>query len=239
MRLASFLSGQLGSRVHVYVCSSHATKPISTGAVAGVIAYEARCKTICPGTSTISNAQFATVGEGAVGVLAEPDDPPGGLTAHECDRDMTHRRIRLCAMPMPLSSLDMRHITYVDLTLFMLGCDHTRARGDDQVSEIVPKIEMCDCTLSTTEIQMALFIFFPAATPARGIPTQLGLGSNHRATRAGRCGCASRPGAGGAAQDGIHPRTQIDASGHRTAQISFPVRPSMIHPDLQWRSVTQ
>jgi len=31
----------------------------------------------------------------------------GGLTANECDRDMSHRRIGLGAMPMPFTGLDM------------------------------------------------------------------------------------------------------------------------------------
>jgi hypothetical protein len=46
------------------------------------------------------------------------------MTAHKRDRDVTHRGIRFGAMPVPLTRLDMHNITYIDLTLFMLGGDH-------------------------------------------------------------------------------------------------------------------
>jgi hypothetical protein len=45
---------------------------------------------------------------------------------------MPHRRIGLGAMPMAFTGLDMDNITHIDLVLFMLGCDHAGARGDDQ-----------------------------------------------------------------------------------------------------------
>ena len=56
----------------------------------------------------------------------------GGLTANECDRDMSHRRIGLGAMPMPFTGLDMHDITHINLTLFVFPRHHPGARGHDQ-----------------------------------------------------------------------------------------------------------
>jgi hypothetical protein len=56
---------------------------------------------------------------------------PGGLTANEGNRDMSHRRIGLGAVPMAFAGLDLHDVTDVDLALFMLGCHHAGARGHD------------------------------------------------------------------------------------------------------------
>jgi hypothetical protein len=55
-----------------------------------------------------------------------------GLTANGCNRDMPHRRVRLGAMPMAFTGLDMHDITDIDLALFVLRCHHAGARGHDQ-----------------------------------------------------------------------------------------------------------
>src|SRR5260370_14799509 len=57
---------------------------------------------------------------------------PSGLTPNQGDRDMTHRRIGLGAMPMAFAGLDMHDIADVDLTLFMLRRHHAGARRHDQ-----------------------------------------------------------------------------------------------------------
>jgi hypothetical protein len=55
-----------------------------------------------------------------------------GLTANECDRDMSHRRIALGAMPMPFTGLDMHYVTHINFTLFVFRRHHPGARGHDQ-----------------------------------------------------------------------------------------------------------
>src|SRR5262249_1275880 len=45
---------------------------------------------------------------------------------------MTHRRIRLGPVPMPLAGLDLHHVTDVDRNLLLFVCDIARAGGHDQ-----------------------------------------------------------------------------------------------------------
>jgi hypothetical protein len=52
---------------------------------------------------------------------------PGGLTADGRDGDMPHRRIRLRAMPVAFTGLDMHDITDIDLTLLTLRRHHAGA----------------------------------------------------------------------------------------------------------------
>ena len=56
----------------------------------------------------------------------------GGLAAGEGDRNMSHRRIGLGAMPMAFTGLYMHDVAYVDLALLALIRDHTGAGGYDQ-----------------------------------------------------------------------------------------------------------
>ena len=84
-----------------------------------------------------------------------------GLAANGCDGDMPHRRIGLGAMPMAFTGLDMHDIAHVDLALFMLVCDHARARGDDQHLVAVMRMPTRGATLA--EVHHAAIII-------RGIP---------------------------------------------------------------------
>ena len=56
----------------------------------------------------------------------------GGLPADQCDRDVPHRRIGLCAMPMAFTGLDVHDVTDIDFALLTLGCNHAGAGGHDQ-----------------------------------------------------------------------------------------------------------
>ena len=56
----------------------------------------------------------------------------GRLTADGRNRDMRHRRIRLGAMPVPLTCLDVHDIVDGYLTLFRVGCGHASAGCDHQ-----------------------------------------------------------------------------------------------------------
>jgi hypothetical protein len=55
----------------------------------------------------------------------------GRLTADGGNRDMRHRRIRLGAMPVPLTGLDVHDVTDRDFALFLLRCDDPRAGSDN------------------------------------------------------------------------------------------------------------
>src|SRR6266436_4497374 len=79
-----------------------------------------------------------------------------GLTANECDCDMSHRRIGLGAMPMAFTGLDMHDITHVDLTLFMLRCHHAGARGHDQ--QLVASMRMPSRGAPLAEVHHAAVI---------------------------------------------------------------------------------
>jgi hypothetical protein len=49
------------------------------------------------------------------------------LTANGRDRDMRHRRIRLCAVPVPFAGFDMYDVADGYLALFPLRRDHASA----------------------------------------------------------------------------------------------------------------
>src|SRR5271166_2047418 len=57
---------------------------------------------------------------------------PGRFAADRGDRDVTHRRIGLGAMPMTFASFDLHDITDIDLALFSLVGDQAGARDHDQ-----------------------------------------------------------------------------------------------------------
>src|SRR5580700_8097816 len=57
---------------------------------------------------------------------------PLGLAADGGDRDVTHRRVGLGAMPMAFAGLDVHDIADIDLFLFVLGRHHAGTRGHDQ-----------------------------------------------------------------------------------------------------------
>src|SRR5262249_60121448 len=75
---------------------------------------------------------------------------PLSLTANERDRNVPHGRVGLGAMPMALTSLDVRHVADVDLALFMLRCHDAGARSHDQ--DLIAIVDMPSRVAAPTEI---------------------------------------------------------------------------------------
>src|SRR5215469_16954354 len=77
-------------------------------------------------------ATTALRGHLMVAVPACQELPPSGFAADGGDRDVSHCRISLGAVPMALAGLYMHDIADIDLTLFALVRHHARARRHDQ-----------------------------------------------------------------------------------------------------------
>jgi hypothetical protein len=110
------------------------------GVVSGRPAAGALLNFVSPPDETVGRARQYRDAVGALGVQYRVGPmtscgrvrlSPGGLTANEGNRDVSHRRIGLGAVPMALAGLDLHDVTDVDLALFMLGCHHAGARGHD------------------------------------------------------------------------------------------------------------
>jgi hypothetical protein len=84
-----------------------------------------------------------------------------GLTANGRDRDVPHRCVRLGAMPMAFTGLDMHDVTDIDLSLFMLRRHHAGARSDHQ--DLVAVMGMPSGGAAVAEVHHA-------AVVVRGIP---------------------------------------------------------------------
>src|SRR5215475_11592254 len=75
---------------------------------------------------------------------------PLGLAANERDRNVPHGRIGLGAVPMALASLDVRHVTDVDLPLLMLRRHDAGARSHDQ--DLIAIVDMPSRVAAPTEV---------------------------------------------------------------------------------------
>src|SRR6266852_7151152 len=86
---------------------------------------------------------------------------PAGLTADGRDRDVSHRRVGLGAMPMAFAGLDVHDVTDVDLMLFVLRRHHAGARGHHQ--DLVTGVRMPSRGAALAEVH-------DAAVVVRGVP---------------------------------------------------------------------
>ena len=81
---------------------------------------------------------------------------PLGLTANERDRNVPHGRIGFGAMPMALASLDVRHITDVDLALLMLRRHDAGSRSHDQ--DLVAIVGMPSRVAALAEVHRVVLV---------------------------------------------------------------------------------
>src|SRR5215471_169714 len=75
---------------------------------------------------------------------------PLSLAANEGNRDVPHGCVGLGAMPMALTSLDVRHVADVDLALLMLRRHDAGARSHDQ--DLIAIVDMPSRVAAPTEV---------------------------------------------------------------------------------------
>src|SRR6516162_5781866 len=94
---------------------------------------------------------------------------PLSLTANERDRNVSHGRIGLGAMPMALTSLYVHHVADVDLALLMLRRRDAGTRSHNQ--DLTAIVDMPSRVTSLAEVHHGAVVVLGAAGLDSGLAT--------------------------------------------------------------------